>query len=82
MAAATDYGARAVRYGLITRDEAIKLVKEHDHALDPLCVRDFCEFLGYTETEFWAIVDKFYNRDIFEKNELGRWVLKEPVWKE
>ncbi|MEA5051232.1 MAG: N-acetyl sugar amidotransferase [Oscillospiraceae bacterium] len=80
-AAATDYGARAVRYGLITRDEAIKLVKEHDHALDPLCVRDFCEFLGYTETEFWAIVDKFYNRDIFEKNELGRWVLKEPVWK-
>lgn len=30
-----------VRYGLITRDEAITLVKKHDHALDPLCVRDF-----------------------------------------
>ncbi len=81
-ATATDYAARSIRYGLLTRDEAIKLVKEHDHALDSLCVRDFCEFAGYSETEFWSIVDKFYNRDIFKKNELGRWVLKEPVWEQ
>lgn len=67
-ASATDYAARMVRYGMITRDEAFKLVKEHDHALDPLYVRDFCEFLGYTEKEFWDIVDKQYNRDLFEKD--------------
>ena len=59
-AAATDYGARAVRYGLMDRDKAIELVKEHDGELDPLCVRDFCDFTGYTEAEFWQIVDKFY----------------------
>lgn len=75
-ASATDYAARMVRYGMITRDEAFKLVKEHDHALDPLCVRDFCEFLGYTEMEFWDIIDKQYNRDLFEKDGCGRWVLK------
>ncbi len=80
-AAATDYGARMVRYGMISRDEAIKLVKERDGKLDPLCVRDFCEFMGYSEKEFWAVIDKFYNRDLFEKNELNEWVLKEPVWK-
>ncbi|MEG1180430.1 MAG: N-acetyl sugar amidotransferase, partial [Oscillospiraceae bacterium] len=79
-AAATDYSARCVRYGMMTRDEAIKLVKERDHNLDSLCVRDFCEFVGYTETEFWAIIDRFYNRDIFEKDFVGKWVLKEPVW--
>ena len=50
--------------------------------VDPLCVRDFCAFCGYTETEFWAIMDKFYNRDLFEKDEYGRWMLKEPIWKE
>ena len=66
----------------MTREEAIDKVREHDHALDPLCVRDFCEFTGYTETQFWTIVDTMYNRDIFEKNEIGRWVLKEPIWKE
>ena len=81
-AAATDYGARAARYGYISREEAAELVRERDGALDPLCVRDFCEFVGYTEAEFWAVVDKFYNRDIFKKDERGRWVLKTPVWEE
>ena len=79
-ASATDYAARMVRYGMITRDEAIQLVKEHDSKLDPACVRDFCEFCGYTETEFWDIVDKFYNPELFEKNQYGAWKLKNPIW--
>ena len=79
---ATDYASRFIRYGLIDRKKAVELVKEHDSKLDPLCVRDFCSFCGYSESEFWAIVDKFYNRDLFEKNELGEWVLKHPVWEE
>lgn len=74
--AATDYSARMIRYGLLTREEGFKLIAEHDHALDPLCVRDFCEFCGYTEREFWQIVDKFYNPELFEKDSIGRWVLK------
>ena len=78
-ASATDYAARMVRYGMITREEAIKLVKEHDHALDPLCVRDLCEVLGYTEKEFWDIVDRQYNRELFEKDEYGRGRLKENL---
>ena len=79
-ASATDYAARMVRYGLISREEAVDLVKKHDHALDPLCIRDFCEFCGYTESEFWKIIDSLYNTDIFEKNSYGKWVLKHPVW--
>jgi len=79
---ATDYASRMVRYGLITRDEAVKLVKEHDSKLDPLCVKDFCEFCGYSESEFWAIIDKLYNTELFKKNELGEWVLKHPIWEQ
>ena len=75
-ASATDYAARMVRYGIITREEAMQLVKEHDHMLDPWCVRDFCEFLGYSEKEFWNIIDKSYNEELFEKNSEGRWILK------
>lgn len=75
-ASATDYTSRFIRYGMMTREEAIKIVKERDHALDSRCVRDFCQFCGYTESEFWSIVDKFYNRDLFEKNESGEWKLK------
>lgn len=79
---ATDYAARFVRYGLMTREEAIKIVKERDGQPDPLAVRDFCEFCGYTEAEFWKIVDGFYNEELFQKNEFGQWELKNPIWKE
>ena len=78
-ASATDYAARMVRFGLMSREKAVELVKERDHDLDPLCVRDFCQFAGYTETEFWNIIDSLYNRDLFTKDSAGRWVLKQPV---
>jgi N-acetyl sugar amidotransferase len=81
-AAATDYTARYIRYGLLTRKEAIPIVKQRDGALDPLCVRDFCDFCGYTESDFWGIVDRLYNKDLFEKDALGRWMLKTPIWEE
>ena len=79
---ATDFSARFVRYGMMTRDEAIKIVREKDSHPDPLAVKDFCEFCGYTETEFWKIVDGLYNKDLFFKNEFGQWELKTPIWKE
>lgn len=81
-ASATDYAARFIRYGLITRDEAKMLVKKHDHALDTKSVSDFIEFTNYSETEFWAIIDNLYNKDLFEKDRFGQWVLKIPVWNE
>ncbi|WP_027400285.1 N-acetyl sugar amidotransferase [Anaerovorax odorimutans] len=75
-ACATDYASRFVRYGMMTREEAEKLVSEKDHALDPKAIKDFCDFTGYAETEFWKIIDKFYNKEIFEKNKYGEWKLK------
>ncbi len=74
--AATDYSARMIRYGMISRAEAFELIKKHDHALDPRCVKEFCEFTGYTEKEFWNIIDRFYNPDLFEKDAAGNWQLK------
>lgn len=75
-ASATDYAARMVRYGMITIDKAFELVKKHDHALAPLSVRDFCEFLGYSEMDFWNVIDSLYNRALFEKSTIGNWVIK------
>lgn len=80
-ACTTDYVSRFIRYGLIDRKSAIDIVKEKDHDLDHKCVRDFCNFVGYKESDFWNIVDRFYNKELFTKDEFGRWVLKNPVWK-
>ncbi|MBR4107580.1 MAG: N-acetyl sugar amidotransferase [Akkermansia sp.] len=76
-ASATDYASRMIRYGLLTREEAFRLVKKHDHALDPRCVREFCDFLGYSEHQFWSIIDSHYNSELFEKDCMERWVLKQ-----
>ena len=75
-ASATDYSSRMVRYGMLSRNEAVDLVKKHDHALDPRSVKEFCDFLGYSEQDFWSIIDKLYNKDIFEKDEYSGWHLK------
>lgn len=79
-ASTTDYASRFVRYGMMSREEAVELVRQRDHALDPICVRDFCAFTGYSESEFWSIMDGFYNPDLFTKDKFGAWVLRHPVW--
>ncbi|MEG2587502.1 MAG: N-acetyl sugar amidotransferase [Cetobacterium sp.] len=78
-ASATDYAARMVRYELLTREEAISLVNKKDSKLDPKSIDDFCEFLSYSKKEFWDIIEKLYNQDIFYKDELGEWKLKSPL---
>lgn len=79
-ASATDYASKYVRYGLISREEAVELVRQRDHRLDPKVVDDFCRFTGYSLREFYTILDGLYNRDLFMKDSYGRWALKNPVW--
>ena len=77
----TDVASRLIREGLMTREEGIKLVKEHDAKLDQRSLQAFLDFTGYTHEEFWKTVDRFYNKDLFEKvNE--EWVLKQPIWEQ
>ncbi len=73
---ATDYAARWVRYGILTRDEAVKLAEERDHNVDPKIIEDFCNFTGMNIDEFYCALDKLYNRDLFEQNTWGQWRLK------
>lgn len=78
---ATDHAARFVREGIWTREEAIEKVKKAEPNPDIKMLDDFRNFVGYSPKEFYDILDKFYNRDIFEKNEHGEWQLKDPIWK-
>ena len=74
----TDILSQWVRSGRITREEAVRLVKEREHILDRRMLADFLDFTGYTEEEFWQVVDKFANREILEKRD-GVWRLKPAV---
>lgn len=79
-ACTTDYTSRFIRYGLMSREEAMEMIRERDHALDVRAIEDFLAFTGYSAAEFYDIVDRFYNRDLFKKDDFGRWILKKPVW--
>lgn len=74
-ARATDVVGYWIRSGMITKEEATKLIRENDHLLDQKILDDFLKFAGYTDREFWNIVEKFWNRKLFEKIN-GIWQLK------
>lgn len=78
-AMASDYAARLIRYGLLDREKAIKIVKERDHKLDDKCIEDFCSFVGINKDRFYRIVEKHYNMDLFYKNEFGEFKLKNEI---
>ena len=72
----TDVVGYWIRNGKITKDEGRKLISEHDHKLDRKILDDFLNFTGYTYQEFLNIVEKFWNKDLFEKID-GNWRVKE-----
>ena len=79
---ATDYAARWVRYGLLTREEAVKLAEEKDHALDPKIKEDFCSFVGMSSIEFYNALERLYNKELFEENKHGQWRIKKKFYEE
>lgn len=77
----SDIASRRVREGKLGLQEAKRLIMENDHKLDQRSMQDFIDFLGYSRKQFWDIVEKFWNREIFEKVD-GIWRLKNPVYKD
>jgi N-acetyl sugar amidotransferase len=76
---ATDIVSRWVRSGKITRNEASRVVMENDHKLDQRALEDFLRFMRYEPRQFWDIVERFWNRDIFQKVD-GIWKLRDPIY--
>jgi N-acetyl sugar amidotransferase len=72
-ASATEMASRWIRAGLKTREEMIPAVKQYDKNLDQDIVDNFCSFTGMPPREFWQIMDKWYNRELFEQDNFGVW---------
>ena len=62
----TDIATRRVREGILTLEEAKELIDKNDYKLDSVAMDDFINTLGYTPSEFFDIVDKFWNPKIFD----------------
>lgn len=68
----------AVRAGLMNREEAKRQVKAYDGKCHFKYIKGIADYLEMSVEEFWEVVDKFVNRELFEKID-GKWVMKEEA---
>lgn len=72
----TDQVVEAINSGIMSRDEGLELVRKYDGKCDISFIRRFCNYLEITEEEFWQVVEKYRNQDIWQKDESGNWRLQ------
>jgi len=76
---ATSDAAHEIREGLITRDEAVSLVRKYDAEFPEKSLSIFLDYCGISYEEFQAIEDKWRNEDLWEKGLDGKWRLIQQV---
>mgnify|MGYP000721655273 CR=1 FL=1 len=62
---ATDICNERIRCDILTRNEAINLVKKYDGICDDSIVLRYCKYVGIKVNFFWDVVNKYTNHDIF-----------------
>lgn len=68
---ATDQASIEIRHGRLSREEGLELVKKHEGKLPEKYLDEYLEDFELTREEFFKIVDKFANKDLFKKDENG-----------
>jgi len=73
---ATDHACEDIRNGRLSREEAKRLVREHDlRDLSDHYVDDFLEYVGMTREEFLAAIERARNLKIWHRGADGRWCI-------
>lgn len=62
----TDHVNEAVREGLMSRDQGIRLVEEYDGSCAQPYIESFCDLIGISMDEFWIHVRASVNRELFD----------------
>lgn len=69
---ATQDAGIEIRRGSMTRDQALNLVRMFDNSYPSELVDTYLEYYKMTKEEFDAVLDKYVNKELFEKKE-GIW---------
>lgn len=76
---ATDEACYDIREGRISREDAIWLVETYDGGCGEHYIKDAANYMGITVEEFWRVAEKWVNKELFYKNEYGKWSPKFKV---
>ncbi len=72
---ATQDAGIEIRRGSMTRDQALNLVKMYDNSYPYDLINTYLDYYSMTKSEFDDVLDKYANRDLFEKID-GIWTPK------
>jgi N-acetyl sugar amidotransferase len=75
---ATDDASMEIRHGRMTREEGIEMVRRYD-AKEPDSLSFYCDFLGISVGEFYALVDNARDPQIWRRNGSGEWEATDNV---
>lgn len=75
---ATDEICYDIREGRFSREDGKWYVNEYDGLCGEQYIQKACDYLSITKEEFWEVVDKYVNTDLFEKKD-GKWIPKFTV---
>ena len=73
----TDNASVQIRLNWINREEAMKLVKEHEGKLPEKYLDEFLKQWDMSRDEFLQITEKFTNKELFKKDENGNLIRNE-----
>ena len=68
---ASDSGSIQIRLKQISREDAMRLVKQHEGKLPEKFLDEFLDQWEMSRKEFLDICDKFTNKELFKKDENG-----------
>lgn len=77
----TEFASYDLRTKLITRPEAVRLVKELDGRCHPHFVQAYCDWIGISVAEFWSVAERFRGK-MWRQESNGLWQLIEPIWEQ
>src|SRR5882724_4946255 len=72
----TDHAGKDIRAGLLTREQALALVRQMDH-IKPNDLKRWLDYTGMTEDQFDRIADTFRDPRVWRTSD-GQWIKDEP----
>ena len=66
---ATDEACYDIREGRLSREDAVWYVKEYDGKCGEQYIDNACKYMSITKEQFWNVVDKYVNKELFSKVE-------------
>lgn len=78
---ASDNVNEEIRYGRMTREQGIQLVEQFDGNCPEWIIDQFCDYIEISKAEFWNVVDRYVNNNLFERKSEGVYIPKFKVGK-